>query len=309
MKITRIKKLPLAESKIARSVCIGLFDGVHRGHLQLIKRTIAFAKKNNLRASMFTFDPAPKNFIFKRNYPHLMSLELKAQVAADLGLDELIVLDFNQQIADLSPEQFIDLIIKPLNIKKMVIGYDFTYGKKGAGNAQTLLALNNQDFQVEVISEIDYLNKKISSTRTVEALMDGQPKLASKLLGRNYMVEGKVVHGNGNGKKIGYPTANLDIGDYALPKNGVYAVKVHYEGRSYFGMANIGIHPTVKLIDKPLLEVNIFKFDKEIYGDQLKVEFIEYLRAEQKFESLKALVNQLKKDKKKVLSLLKKVKK
>ena len=307
MKIYRIKKLPIATSKINRSVCVGLFDGLHRGHQQLVKKTVAFAKENNLKASMFTFDPSPKNFIFKRNYPHLMSLELKAKIAASLGVEELIVLEFNQAVADLSPEQFITKIIKPLNIKKLVVGYDFTYGKKGAGNAKTLLSLKKPGFDVEVIEEIDYQKQKISSTRTLAAINDGNVKLATKLLGRPYTIEGKVIHGNGNGKKIGFPTANLNIGDYALPKTGVYAVSILFEGKKYHGMANIGIHPTIKQIAKPLLEVNLFKFDRDIYGKTLEVSFIEYLRPEQKFPSLKALIKQLKRDQVQVIGLLKKL--
>lgn len=306
MKTNRIKKLPIKKSTIQRSVCIGLFDGLHRGHQELIKKTIANAKKFKLTPAMFTFDPSPKDFLLNKDFPHLMSLQYKSRVAESLGIEELIVLEFNQKIANLSPEQFIEKVINPLNIKSLVVGYDFTYGKKGVGTAKTLQQLKNPNFKVEVVGEIDYLNQKISSTRTLKALTEGKVKLASKLLGRNYLIEGMVVHGNGNGKKIGFPTANLDIKSYALPKSGVYAVRVKFEDKNYIGMANIGVHPTIKQIDKPLLEVNIFNFDQDIYGKKLEVEFIDYLRPEQKFPSLKALIKQLKSDKKQVLSLLKK---
>lgn len=309
MKIIRINKLPISNSNIARSVCVGLFDGLHKGHQQLVKKTVLHAKKNKLKPSMFTFEPSPKNFLLKKNFPHLMSLQLKQKIAAKLGIEELIVLEFNQKIADLSPEQFISQILEPLNIKHLVVGFDFTYGKKGLGTAQTLLNLTNKKFSVEVVKEVNYLKQKISSTRTINALNQGDVKLAANLLGRNYVIEGIVVHGNGNGKKIGFPTANLDIGSYALPKTGVYAVKVIHNNKPYLGMANIGIHPTIKQIEKPLLEVNIFKFNRDIYGQSLQVEFIKYLRSEKKFPSLKALIKQLKSDQVRVNRLLLKLEK
>ncbi len=305
MKITRISKLPIKNSSTPRSVCVGVFDGVHRGHQQLVSKTINKAKKLKIKSSMFTFEPSPKNFLLNKNFPFLMSLKAKIKIAEQLGLDEIIILDFNKKIADLSPEQFIEKIIKPLKIKHLVIGYDFTYGKFGAGKAQTLKELKNPGFEVEVVKEIDYKKEKISSTRIHKALHNGDVKLANSLLGRNYFVLGNVVRGKGNGKKIGFPTANLDIGDYALPKNGVYAVKVLYKNKAYLGMANIGVHPTIMKINKPLLEVNILGFDKDIYGQELTVEFVAYIRDEQKFPSIQALIKQLNKDKLTITRLLK----
>lgn len=305
MKITRISKLPIKKSSKQRSVCVGVFDGVHRGHQRLVTKTILAAKKLKIKSSMFTFEPSPKNFLLKKNFPFLMSLNAKTKTAETLGLDEIIILDFNKKIADLSPEQFIEKIIKPLNIKHLVVGYDFTYGKFGAGKAQTLKALDKPGFSVEVVDEIDFKNEKISSSRIHQALSKGDVKLANNLLGRNYFVIGSVVRGKGNGKKIGFPTANLDIGEYALPKNGVYAVKVLHKNKTYLGMANIGVHPTIMKISKPLLEVNIIGFNKDIYGQELVVEFVKYVRDEKKFPSIQDLIKQLNKDKLTITRLLK----
>jgi riboflavin kinase/FMN adenylyltransferase len=309
MKITHISKLPIKANRVKRSVCVGVFDGLHLGHQQLVAKTLARAKQGKLTSAMFTFEPSPKNFLLNKNFPYLLSLKTKIRLAKELGLDEIIILDFNKKIADLSPDQFIEKIIKPLNIKNIVVGYDFSYGKKGEGKASTLSKLNSKDFIVDVIGEIDYKKEKISSTRIHKALASGSVKLASILLSRYYALEGVVIRGKGNGKKIGFPTANLDIGDYALPKSGVYAVKVSYKKKQYLGMANIGTHPTIMNLSKPLLEVNIFNFSKDIYGEELKIEFVDYIRDEQKFPSIQALIKQLNKDKIKISRLLKRISK
>jgi riboflavin kinase/FMN adenylyltransferase len=305
MKITRISKLPIVASQVQRSVCVGVFDGLHKGHQQLVAKTLTRAKNSKLTSALFTFEPSPKNFLLNKNFPYLLSLKSKIEIAKDLGLDEIIILDFNKKIADLSPDQFIEKIIKPLNIKNLVVGYDFSYGKKGEGKASTLLKLNSPKFKVDVIEEIDFKKEKISSTRIHQALSLGNVKLAHDLLGRNYALEGVVVRGKGNGKKIGFPTANLDIGNYALPKSGVYAVKIWFKQKHYYGMANIGTHPTIMNLSKPLLEVNIFDFNKDIYGEELSVEFVDYIRDEQKFPSVQDLIKQLKQDKINISRLLK----
>ena len=309
MKVTHISKLPIKANRVQRSVCVGVFDGLHLGHQQLVDKTLARAKTGKFTSAMFTFEPSPKNFLLNKNFPYLLSLNSKIRIAKELGLDEIIILAFNKKIADLSPDQFIEKVIKPLNIKNIVVGYDFSYGKKGEGKASTLLKLSSKEFKVDVISEIDYKREKISSTRIHQALASGAVKLASILLGRNYTLEGVVIRGKGNGKKIGFPTANLDIGDYALPKSGVYAVKVWYKQKPYLGMANIGTHPTIMNLAKPLLEVNIFEFSKDIYGEELTIEFVEYIRDEQKFPSVEALIKQLNQDKIKISRLLKRISK
>jgi riboflavin kinase/FMN adenylyltransferase len=309
MKVTRISKLPIKANRIQRSVCVGVFDGLHLGHQQLVAKTLTRAKKAQLTSAMFTFDPSPKNFLLNKNFPYLLSLKSKIRIAKELGLDEIIILDFNKKIADLSPDHFIEKIIKPLNIRSIIVGYDFSYGNKGIGKASTLLKLNSKDFKVDVIKEIVYKKEKISSTRVHQALASGSVKLARLLLSRHYTLEGVVIRGKGNGKKIGFPTANLDIGDYALPKSGVYAVKVGYKQKSYLGMANIGTHPTIMNLSKPLLEVNIFEFNKDIYGEELSIEFVDYIRDEQKFPSVQALIKQLNKDKINISRLLKRISK
>ncbi len=290
------------------SVAIGFFDGIHRGHLKLVKRAKSIAVKHNLASAMITFNPNPLvtlGVIKQERY--LTSMEDRAQILAKLGIDYLIVIDFSIEVANMSPNDFINEYITKLNVKYVVCGYDFHFGAKGVGDANTLKQLANNQYSVDVISEVDHDDIKISSTRINQLLANGNIEEVNYLLSRPFRINGIVIHGQKNGRKLGYPTANIDYGSYALPRNGVYAVKVKHHNKTYVGMCNIGINPTINVLTEISMEVNIFDFKQEIYGDEIEVYFYDYIRDEKKFANLDELMTQLSLDKKKIAEYFDKI--
>lgn len=281
-------------------VALGFFDGFHLGHLKLVDEVIKISKKDNLKKSLFTFDVQPKAYLTNQPFKYLMSLEDKIKLLESYGFDYLFVLRFNHSTAKLMPEQFIqEFIIKP-KIKHVVCGFDFHFGDHGLGNSAVLKANCHDDYQVTVIEKLEYDHHKISSSYLRKLLANGDVDLAAKLLSRPYCVSGEVIYGRQNGRRIGFPTANIDAKDYMLPENGVYGVKVYFDNRVYLGMANIGYNPTFTALPELSLEVNIFDFDKDVYGKTLTVAFIKKIRMEKKFNSVDELIEQLKQDKQQI---------
>lgn len=281
-------------------VALGFFDGFHLGHLKLVDQVIKISKKDNLKKSLLTFDVHPKAYLTNRPFKYLMSLEDKVKLLESYEFDYLFVLRFNHNIAKLMPEKFIqEFIIKP-KIKHVVCGFDFHFGDHGLGNSEVLQANSHDDYQVTVIEKLEYDHHKISSSYLRKLLTNGDVKLAAKLLSRPYCVSGKVIYGRQNGRKIGFPTANIDAKDYMLPENGVYGVKVYFDNKVYLGMANIGYNPTFTALPELSLEVNIFDFDEDVYGKVLTVAFIKKIRMEKKFDSVERLIKQLKQDKQQI---------
>lgn len=274
---------------------IGNFDGVHLGHQKLIDE----CKRHGYKSAVLTFYPHPSVFIKKiPNYPLITPLEAKVDIIARLGIDYLIVVDFNEEFMNLPKEGFIDLL-KRLNIKACVCGYDFTFGKKAEGNI-TDLAKAIEFYEVKKYT-LD--NIRVSSTYIRELLTDGNVKEAKRLLGRYYSIKGRVIYGAQKGRTIGFPTANIDYKNYYLPKNGVYFVNVKIGSNLYLGFCNIGHNPTFNFTEEKRFEVHIFNFDEDIYGEQIDILFIDRLRDEIKFNSAEELKNQLKLDKKNALDI------
>lgn len=283
-------------------VAFGFFDGLHLGHLKLVEEVIKVAKSNNLKKGLLTFDCQPKAYLNNQPFKYLISLDDKVKLLEEYGFDYLFVLRFNHDIAKMEPEKFIlEYIIKP-NIKHVVCGFDFHFGSHGKGDSKFLRENSNRNYQVTVIDKLEYAHQKISSSYLRELLANGKVELANKLLGRVYRISGKVIHGRQNGRKIGFPTANIDSGDYVLPQNGVYAVKVYYRDEVYLGMANLGYNPTFTALKQVSLEVNIFDFDEDIYDQTIVVEFFKEIRTERKFASVNDLIVQLNHDKKQILN-------
>ena len=195
---------------------------------------------------------------------------------------------------------FINEFIVKTNIKHIICGFDFHFGKNGEGNFETLIQNEKNDYEVSVIKKQEYNHHKISSSYLKEALTNGDVELVEKLLGRYYCVSGKVVHGLKNGRKIGFPTVNIDANNYFLPKNGVYGVIIVIDGKRYLGMANLGYNPTFNVLTKVSLEVNIFDFDQDVYGKNVTVFFIKKIRYEKRFNSIDELINQLNQDSKQI---------
>ena len=290
-------------------VTIGTFDGVHIGHQTILKRLVEEARANNGKSVLITFWPHPR-FILNKDADMLRLLttfEEKMKIVADLGVDYIIKIAFTPEFSNLNADQFVQqVLVDQVGTKKLFIGYDHHFGNNREGNIEFLKSHSSDyGFEVHEISkqEIDHIG--ISSTKIRTTLESGEIHLANSLLGRNYSICGEVVHGNKKGKLLGFPTANIYVPESykLLPGDGAYAIKASIDGNSHLGMLNIGFKPTVDG-SKRTIEVHLFNFYSDIYGCEVKVEFVKALRKEMKFESLEALKLQLNKDKKTALSIL-----
>lgn len=288
-------------------VTVGTFDGVHEGHRALMETVVSKAKEREGRSVVVTFDPHPRTIISSKNnsIKLLTSLHERAEVLDTVGVDILCVIPFTRDFSLLSSEEFIrDIIAEKIGISEFVIGYDHHFGKDRSGTIETLEQLGPEmDFDVYVVSKREMGDITISSTKIRNTLQEeGDVQTAAKLLGRPYMLNGVVIHGDERGRKIGFPTANLrqEHPDKAIPKNGIYAVTVRVDGSWYKGMMNIGIRPTFDGVSKSL-EVNIFEFDQQIYGKTIQVRFIDRIRDEKKFDGAEGLKKQLESDRKAAL--------
>lgn len=274
---------------------IGNFDGVHLGHQKLIEE----CKRHNLKSAVLTFYPHPSIFIKNiKNYPLITPIEKKIDVIARLGIDYLIIVDFTVDILNMPKDEFI-IKMKQLNIKSVVCGYDFTFGRKAEGTIKDLA----KEFEFYEVKKYSLGDIRVSSTHTRELITEGNVAEAARFLGRKYSIKGKVIYGSQNGRMIGFPTANINYSNFILPKCGVYYVNVYYEGYIYLGMANIGHNPTFNYNDSIRLEVNIFNLDEDIYDNSIEVFFIDRIRDEIKFNSKEELIEQLKSDKKRCIEI------
>ena len=281
-------------------VTLGNFDGVHLGHQQLINHLIEQGKKLNLPTVVMLFEPQPLEFFSKQNAPaRLTSFKEKVQLIEKLGIDYIIAVPFTQTFANMSANAFIqDWLIKKLSAKYIVIGDDFQFGRDRKGDINLLQQYTqNNHFSVESMPTFVWNNLRISSTAVREALFNSDFELARCLLGRDYVIQGRVVHGNALARQLGFPTANIHLNRKKPALQGVYFVKVKNccSNQYYHGIANIGIRPTIEG-KKAILEVNIFDFSGDIYGQYLDVTFVCKLRDEKKFDSLADLKQQISQD-------------
>ncbi len=283
-------------------VTIGTFDGVHLGHRKLIEKVREIADSIDGETVVLTFFPHPRMVI----YPNEHGLELlntineKKQLLEAAGVDHLIIHPFDREFSELSSAEFIrEVIVNKLKTKKLVIGYDHHFGKKREGNFDDLVRLAPRyGFEVEKIEEEDVNDIAVSSTQVRNALKSGDVETAQSYLGRPYTLTGKIVHGNKIGRTIGFPTANLKISeDYKLiPAEGVYIVTVQIGKKSYFGMLNIGRRPTIEQNGRLSVEVYILDFSRDIYGEELTLHLLKWVRADQKFSGMDDLKLQIEKD-------------
>lgn len=297
MKIKKASDYKLISNSV---VTIGTFDGVHVGHKKIIKRLVKIADAENLQAIVLTFFPHPRMVVQNdTNIKMLNTIDEKTKLLEAEGIDHLVVKKFTKEFSRLSAQDYVrDVLVEKLHVKHIIIGYDHHFGRNRTANINDLKAFGEiYDFKVTEISAHEINEVAVSSTKIRSALSDGDLKTANTFLGYNFMLTGTVVNGKGLGKKLDYPTANIKIEEpYKLiPKNGVYVVKAHIEGKTVFGMMNIGTNPTVDGKNRSI-EVHFFDFSKDIYGIQIEIEILERLRDEQKFESLEVLKNQLSKD-------------
>ncbi len=290
-------------------VTIGTFDGVHIGHQKIIEKLVSEAKASDKKSVLLTFFPHPRMVLQKDVSIKLINtIDERAQHLEKLGLDYLIIHPFSREFSRLTALDFVrDILVNQLNISKLIIGYDHHFGKNREGNIEQLTEYSHlYDFTVEEIPAQDIDEVSVSSTKIRKALANGHLKTANNYLGYNFSLTGKVVNGKQLGGKIGFPTANIDIPeDYKLiPKTGVYVVKSTIDNTTIYGMMNIGNRPTVDG-EHQTIEVHYFNFNQNLYGKELTIELLYYLRDEQKFDSVSGLIFQLKKDKQNSMLFLK----
>ena len=285
-------------------VTSGTFDGVHFGHRKILQRLKEIAKSEHGNSVVITYWPHPRFVLFpeQTDLKLLATLEEKAALLENLGIDYLLVVDFTKEFSQLTSIEFIQkILVDKIGTKRLVIGYDHKFGKNREGSFEYLKTnASNFGFSVEEISKQELEQVAVSSTKIRKALLGQDIETANEYLMANYRLSGKIIQGKKLGRSIGFPTANILVKEtYKLiPADGVYAVNVIYEEKTFRGMLNIGVRPTVKGARLRTVEVHIFDFDKSIYGEKISIEFLKYLREEQKFSDLNALKEQLQKDKK-----------
>lgn len=283
-------------------VAIGNFDGVHRGHAVVIQRAEALAMRLGKPCAVLTFEPHPADYFAGRPVVYRLTPErAKAMALSRLGLEGMIVFTFDEALASLSAEDFVaKILVRSLGISGAVVGYDFHFGKARAGSPDFLRAAGaRHGFAVEVVEKVladpDGSPEAVHSAATRLALQEGDVARARRLLGHDYFVVGEVVHGQKLGRQLGYPTANVALDPSCRLRYGIYAVTLTVEGRTHGGVASYGRRPTVDN-GAPLLEVYLFDFSGDLYGRQVEVAFVGWIRPEEKFDGLDALVAQIRDD-------------
>lgn len=292
-------------------VTSGTFDGVHIGHQIILNRLKEVARNNHGETVLITYWPHPRLVLYpeQTDLQLLNTFEEKAELLRKEGIDHLLRIPFTKEFASTSSESFIrNLLVEKIGTKKLVIGYDHRFGKNREGSFEHLKAnAPKYGFEVEEIPRQDVDDVAVSSTKIRNALQEGKVAEAAHLLGRPYVIRGRVVTGEKIGRMIGFPTANIEI-DFKhklIPAEGAYAVRVERDNQFYNGMLNIGYRPTVGGLSRTI-EVNIFNFDEDIYGENLCIHFIDHIRKEIKFHDIDELKEQLKQDQKKAAELLNK---
>jgi riboflavin kinase/FMN adenylyltransferase len=279
------------------ALTIGNFDGVHRGHQAMLSRLIEAADDLVLPSAVLTFDPHPREFFAPGSAPpRVSSLRSKLESFADLGVARTIVARFDSRLAALSPEAFIeDVLVRRLDVRWVLVGEDFRFGKGRAGDIATLRAAA-KTFSVEAMRTVSVENERASSTAVRRALASGNLAHAAAMLGRAFTISGRVAHGAKLGRTLGFPTANIRLRRMP-PVSGVFAVRVHGVGEAPLpGVASVGVRPTITASGEPLLEVFIFDFDQPIYGRRVTVEFLHKLRDEERLPDLDALARRIRAD-------------
>lgn len=291
-------------------VTIGTFDGVHRGHQKIIQRLREIRSEHGGEITILTFDPHPRKVLF----PDQTDLKLitttaeKCELLRQFGVDNVIVYPFTKEFSKLQAGEYIEsILVKGLHTEMLVIGYDHRFGSNREGNIDTLRAISGTTgFKIEEIpaQDIDHIN--VSSTRIRKAIEEGDMDTANQFLGYTFFIQGTVVKGKQLGRTIGYPTANIRVEDRdkILPRMGVYAVYVEVLGKRYKGMLNVGTNPTTDTDHNIKVEVNIFDFDRDIYDETIRVEFVKRTRDELKFKGLEELIAALRNDRETTLAIL-----
>jgi len=281
-------------------LAIGVFDGVHRGHQAVISTSADHAATSNGTPVVVTFDPHPEKVLRPQAAPHLLSAtQHKIALIRALGVEHLLIITFDKQFAATEPEDFVQkLVIHSKPLHEICVGHEWSFGKNRRGNLDLLKKLGAKfNFDVVGIPPVKINGAVVSSTAIRQAIEKGDLAKAAEMLGREYTILGTVTRGDNLGKKIGFPTANLSAHSEQFPPNGVYVAEARIDGELYRGVINLGIRPTVSSgKSERVLEIHLFDFNRDIYGHEVEVRFLKFLRPEKKFANLDALVQQIRQD-------------
>lgn len=300
MKLSQsVKKFCLDFPKQTWSVLMGNFDGVHRGHRDLIQKSLEKSKQNNHKLIVISFNPHPVCILNPHYKPFLLNTyEEKKELLKSVGVEFFVELSFDRDISSLSPEEFLQKKILPhSNIKEMYFGYDFTFGANRQGNYELVHRLYKDQLKLSQFEAFKLDDIAISSSLIRRSLRQGDTQKANEYLGRDFFIKGLVIKGAGRGRKIGFPTANLSFEkNLLIPARGVYSSVSFIRGMKYKSITNIGINPTFINESEVNVETHIFDFDDDLYGEQMTVYFKDFIREEKKFDSVNDLISQIKKD-------------
>lgn len=274
---------------------IGFFDGLHKGHQKLVNEAITQSKRLGLVPTLITFSPSPAAVLSGEPEKLLTTVSERATKANDLGIEVMIVLRFNRELSQLSPNLFYSEVIKKLNIKHLICGKDFRYGYRGSGNIETLSKI--QELGLSVVDDYKYENERVSSTRIKLELSQGQVDKVNNLLGYAYELNGFVKHGRKKGRTIGFPTLNVSVEENKiLPIDGVYIGVSVIRGKNYLSTINIGHNPTINTVEKKSIESFVHNYDQDTYGQKVTLKLVKRIRDEKKFISVDELIAQMNKD-------------
>ncbi len=297
----------LDRQSLGTCIAIGNFDGIHDGHLELIKKTIEISDEKNLIPTILTFDPMPEEFFDVNGFFRLMDISSKYKVFEKYGIEQVVVIPFDKNFSEISKDEFIEnILVEKLMLRHLIVGYDFKFGYKRSGDTNLLKFYKDRGlFDLSIIDIIKATDRKISS-RDIRALVKiGCIKDANKLMSEPFSISGKVIHGEKRGRELGYPTANIEIYK-SYPIDGIFLVSILFENQRLYGLASWGDKPTFSCNDH-VLEVYIFDFDADIYEKELKIIFIDKIRDQIKFKNKDELIEQMNKDKEVAKSLLGKI--
>ena len=296
----------LARTELARvapgrptAVTIGVFDGVHRGHQHLVGVLLENARGQGLASVAVTFNPHPRSVLRPgMAITYLTSLEERVEQLQALGLDAVAVLPFTSELAQLSPEDFLRMLVEELQMKLLIVGPDFALGRNRAGTIGVMRQAGQKlGFRVEVAPLLAEEGEKVGSSAIRQALSEGDLGLVARLLGRAFSLRGPVIEGDRRGRTLGFPTANMAIGvDHALPAYGVYVTRSHLRESTHESCTSIGIRPTFDVEPRPTVETFVIDFDDDVYGQDMRIELLHRLRGEVKFESADELIEQMHRD-------------
>ncbi len=286
------------------ALTVGTFDGVHLGHRAIIETMLQESEVDRLRDLVITFDPHPRHVLFEPNRPEvylLTDIDERLKRLEIAGVNNVLVIPFSSQLANMNPTEFVnEVLLKKVGLKKIYVGYDHLFGKGRSGGMETLQEMGQQlNFSARRVEVRLKDSTIVSSTKIRHAITNCMIEHANEMLGYNYSIHGTVVHGQGLATGLGFPTANFgNIDKHKLmPANGVYLVKTEIDGKLYYGMANCGNRPTIANDIEPVLEANLFGFKGDIYGKELIMSFVNFIREERKFDRVVQLISQVNQDK------------